>query len=137
MALSRIGRGGTDISDGLGADLIRMCERSGVGARIWADRLPIAKAAKTCSVLLGTPSWVYPFALGGDFQFLVTIPSAHRGMAESFGLTSIGIMTNDESSTLVLPDEREIPIPRVGHEDGKRMTFAEEVQQVIEGLGSA
>jgi thiamine-monophosphate kinase len=43
LAKSKLGNGGTDISDGLGADLWSICRASGTGAIIYVDKIPISK----------------------------------------------------------------------------------------------
>ena len=35
-----------DLSDGLSSDVGHICERSGVGVRLWAERLPISSAQR-------------------------------------------------------------------------------------------
>ena len=58
-----------DISDGLSTDLSRLCAASGVGAKIWAERLPI--------LATGDPPHALTLALHGgeDYQLLFTVPA--------------------------------------------------------------
>ena len=58
-----------DISDGLVADLVHICRQSGVGARIYTDRLPVHPSVKTCF-----PARAMELALGGgeDYELLFT-----------------------------------------------------------------
>jgi thiamine-monophosphate kinase len=73
--LAKRGRatGMIDTSDGLSTDLAHMCEASGVGAQVWADRIP----------KVTVPSDLRKFGLdplrlaldgGEDYELLFTVP---------------------------------------------------------------
>ena len=55
-----------DLSDGLHADLTRICKASGVGAIVDPDKLPIGPLA--ASLMTQSPST----AFGEDYQYLFT-----------------------------------------------------------------
>jgi thiamine-monophosphate kinase len=61
-----------DISDGLFIDLSRICRESGVGATIYADRIPLSSGLVNMSAYLETDP--LEFALGGgeDYELLFT-----------------------------------------------------------------
>lgn len=70
-----------DISDGLVADLGHICQRSGVGAVIDIERLPLS-AAVTANVEHGqATSWA--LAGGDDYQLCFTVPQAKRSALQS------------------------------------------------------
>lgn len=89
-----------DISDGLGRDLSRLCEASGLGVELDVREIPVAPAATLEEALAG----------GEDYELLATLPdagaiaAAARELHERFGvpLTSIGRIT---ASGLVAPDD--------------------------------
>ncbi|MDO8473358.1 MAG: thiamine-phosphate kinase [Dehalococcoidia bacterium] len=58
-----------DISDGLVSDLTRICEASNVGARIYADRVPVNPALRQA---LGKAAIDYALTGGEDFELLFT-----------------------------------------------------------------
>ena len=59
-----------DISDGLGIDLGRLCEASGVGARIFEDNFPISHEVREAAKILNRD--VLDFVNGGeDFELLI------------------------------------------------------------------
>jgi len=64
-----------DLSDGLSSDLGRLCRSSGVGARIWAERIPVPRIGRA----RGAHQWD-PLQLalhgGEDYQLLFTVPAA-------------------------------------------------------------
>jgi thiamine-monophosphate kinase len=82
-----------DISDGLALDLSRLCEASGVGARLEIGSVPLDAAATLDEALGG----------GEDYELLATLPDApsvseaREELLEGFGvpLTEIGSMTDD------------------------------------------
>jgi thiamine-monophosphate kinase len=57
-----------DLSDGLSTDLSRLCAASGVGARLWAAKIPGPNLPEAADSL--------QFALHGgeDYQLLFTVP---------------------------------------------------------------
>jgi len=96
-----------DVSDGLLADLGHILERSGVGARIDPERVPVAVALHN-DVLLkqlgwqdGSRSAVQLFALsaGDDYELCFTAPPSQRGAIDQLAqrldipLTRIGVIT--------------------------------------------
>lgn len=63
-----------DVSDGLAGDLQKLCEVSGVSARIAAERLPLSVAASRA--LAAAPGLIETIATGGDdYEILATIPA--------------------------------------------------------------
>ncbi len=91
-----------DISDGLSTDLARLCAASGVGARVWAERLPAPAA--------GNPKRALTMALHGgeDYQLLFTVPArrASRLPAHFRGLrlSHIGEIRRERKLTLAGAD---------------------------------
>jgi thiamine-monophosphate kinase len=73
-ALAGLAHAGIDISDGLLADLGHILERSGVGARLHLDALPIAPP------LAGRADRIVACALNGgdDYELCITAPQAQR-----------------------------------------------------------
>lgn len=63
-----------DLSDGLASDLRHLARRSGVGARIGADRLPISDRARRAAAELGVDPTHWALHGGEDYQLLFTVP---------------------------------------------------------------
>jgi thiamine-monophosphate kinase len=125
-----LGAGGVDISDGLGADLRKMCLSSKVGAIIDAASIPVDRHVIELSSRMGLDPWAFAFGSGGDLQFLVsTAPSAAATVARlQFSL--IGEMTAEPELRLRI-DDRFVALPTEGHRDVRGLSFRDEVLLLI------
>lgn len=84
-----------DLSDGLGGDLSRICERSDVGAQIDVEQLPIRAAAHAAADRDGVEAWRHALNDGEDYELCFTVDSAARKLldnisTESTPLTAVG-----------------------------------------------
>jgi len=119
---------GTDLSDGLAADLYALCEASKVGAVLQANKLPVSKYVKQIARERKIEAWNYGLTIGGDFQFIVT---AKKGVSlKKLGLKKIGFITKDKGLNLKLK-EAFISLPRTGHSDYKIVNFKHEVSALL------
>jgi thiamine-monophosphate kinase len=67
-----------DISDGLLADLGHLAQASGVGARVWVDRLPLSPAAAAARERMAAFVDTRALAGGDDYELLFTVDPANR-----------------------------------------------------------
>lgn len=103
-----------DISDGLSTDLSRLCEASGVGAKVDAERVPCPSGLK--------PEHSVELALHGgeDYELLFTVPKrkqaklprSYRGIP----LHCIGRISRSKDVLLVLKDGSEVPLAPAGYD---------------------
>jgi thiamine-monophosphate kinase len=111
-----------DLSDGLSSDLGHICDRSGVGARVWVGRLPMSPAARRVAAACGKEPWQLAIEGGEDYELCFTAPAAE---AESLAaaveratdtpVSVVGeILLPDEGRWLVLEDGREGPLEARG-----------------------
>ena len=126
-----MGRGGTDISDGFGADLFDLCKASAVGAVVNVENIPTAPEVKRVAKIADVPAWRFGFASGGDFQFIVTTSKSAREPMRRFGLFEIGEITSDRELELRLLNGEMLPFPTKGHRDHRCLKFAEEIDLLI------
>jgi thiamine-monophosphate kinase len=105
-----------DISDGLSSDLNRICNRSGVGAIIKAEQIPISKQAlKTADPLNSALND------GEDFELLFTLSQANckkllEKWDEPTAITRIGGITDTGKMQIVMSDGRINELHAKGYE---------------------
>jgi len=97
-----------DISDGLSTDLHRLCEASGVGARVYAEKIPAVELPPSLARRLKTTALELALHGGEDYELLFTLPKSRaarlpRRLA-GVPLTFIGEITRPRK--LVLLDSR-------------------------------
>jgi len=112
IAKNRIASAMMDISDGLSTDLTRLCEASGVGARIWADRIPRVEVPPENQGSLRPKKQFDPLELalngGEDYELLFTVsPKNEKKLRRASGfkdLTPIGRIERGRKILLVGTD---------------------------------
>jgi len=72
LAKEKLASAAIDVSDGLSTDLHRLCEASGVGARLWADRIPRPHAPANDRLQARLLQWA--LCGGEDYRLLFTVP---------------------------------------------------------------
>jgi thiamine-monophosphate kinase len=99
-----------DVSDGLGIDLARLCEASGVGCRIEGERVPVSRAAKR--VARAADCDPLELALGGgeDFELLFTMGPADvevlfaEARKASLMITPIGVIVSRREGRVLMTE---------------------------------
>lgn len=105
-----------DLSDGLASDLLQICKSSGCGARIYLDRIPIAKQTTTMAEELHTDPVVAALNGGEDYELLFTVPLSMQEQIMKLGLVDvIGHITPASTGAyLVTPDGSDIRLKAQG-----------------------
>lgn len=127
----QIANAGIDVSDGLAADLRRMCAASDVGAVLEVDRIPIDPHVTEVAKREHVSPWAFALASGGDFQFLVTVPRTAANAAEKLGFTRIGFVTRERSLWIANNNGDRRQLPLLGHKDRKGQRFVDEIRRII------
>ena len=111
-----------DLSDGLSSDVGHICERSGVGVRLWAERLPISLAMRRVAAACDREPWQLAIEGGEDYELCLTVPSARvdaltAAVEQKTGtpLSVVGeILAPEQGRWLVLEDGQEVPLAAKG-----------------------
>ncbi len=107
-------RGMMDLSDGLAIDLGKMCEASGVGARVRYDKVPVSAALLYASETLGEEA--KSLAAGGGEDYELLIAAAPESVEELIStvesatgtqVTEIGEFVEGLGTVLIDPSGRE------------------------------
>jgi thiamine-monophosphate kinase len=106
-----------DLSDGLADAIHRMAERSGVGAVIDADALPIEAAVREWFETRGADPIVAAITGGDDYELLFSVRPRTRGRLKAAmrhaetALTPIGVCTADRAVVLRGARAEDRPVP--------------------------
>lgn len=105
-----------DISDGLSSEILHLCKQSGVGCRLYEERIPVDYQTAVVAEELNFN--VYTAALNGgeDYELLFTVPLAeHDRIKEIPDVRLIGHMTApEEGARLVTRDGNEFELKAQG-----------------------
>jgi len=116
-----------DLSDGLSSDVGHICDRSQVGVRLWADRLPISPATyKVAAAGERTPT-ALALEGGEDYELCFTAPPAQAEILSAAVERETGtpvqivgeILPLDQGRILVLPDGSEVELEARGWQHWK------------------
>jgi thiamine-monophosphate kinase len=106
-----------DVSDGLAADLGHLCERSGVGVRLEAARLPVSDATRAVADALGLRALDLALGGGEDYELLFTADPARVDAlvntvvrATGTPVAVIGTVTAARERVVVLQDGSAEPL---------------------------
>ena len=115
-----------DISDGLLIDTSHLLEESGVGARIWEERIPLSRLYRKWIPFYSKNLYQMALSGGEDYELLFTAPPEKRekisALAHSLGtsITRIGeILFKKEGLQLIREDGKKYSPTRLGFEHFK------------------
>jgi len=116
-----------DISDGLSSDLGHILEQSRVGAKIYAEKIPVSENLKTFCRHFEFDPVRYALAGGEDYALLVTIAPDHaENIVEKYRQTfhnplfEIGVITGSNLLEMQFPDGRKEKIIASGWDHFKQ-----------------
>lgn len=111
-----------DVSDGLASDLGHICERSNVGARVFAEKLPVANENRALARAAHGDEWHFALYGGEDYELLFTAPVAQAETLAAQVTRETGtpvsvigeILSANEGRQLILPEARVLPLESRG-----------------------
>jgi thiamine-monophosphate kinase len=115
-----------DVSDGLDSDLRRIMERSGCGAEVYLEQLPVAPALKRCCRTYGWELTEVAAAGGEDYCLLITVkPDSYESLdccfQKKFGrrLYPVGRITRKRGELVYLKAGRQVTLKKSGFDHFK------------------
>ena len=105
-----------DLSDGLASDLKQLCRASNCGARIYLERIPIARQTSQLAEEMHLDPVMAALNGGEDYELLFTVPLALQEQVMRLGtIDVIGHITAPEAGCrLVTPDGAEMELKAQG-----------------------
>lgn len=105
-----------DVSDGLSSELLHICKQSGVGCRVYEEKIPVDYQTAIQAEEFNMNLMTVALNGGEDYELLFTAPvSMHEKINEIKGIKVIGYTTEDPNEkVLVTPEGTEITLKAQG-----------------------
>lgn len=89
-----------DVSDGLSSDLLHICNQSGLGSRIFQDRIPIDQETAKAAEEMNIEPFICALNGGEDYELLFTVPlKQHDAVKRIKDVSIIGHITEKDQGT--------------------------------------
>lgn len=111
-AIRSIAHACIDLSDGLASDLGHILKKSGAGARLWWDKIPLAASVKR--YIEETGDWMMPLLAGDDYELCFTVAPENRAKI-TIPVACIGVI-EDERGMRIEREGRISPLTKKGYE---------------------
>ena len=94
----------TLVHEGLASALLHICQRSAVGCRVYADRIPVDQQAATAADELHIDPLTAAMNGGEDYELLFTVPmDKHEAVAALPDISVIGHITAADTGAYLVP----------------------------------
>jgi len=105
-----------DISDGLSSDVLHLCHQSGLGCKIFQEKIPIHKETEKMGHELDIDPTTAALNGGDDYELLFTIPtSEYEKIQEEENIIPLGHMTSpDFGCNMVSTSDHQIELKAQG-----------------------
>lgn len=92
-----------DISDGLSSEILHICEQSGLGCKLYEEKLPIDEATRAAAFKFELDPTACALSGGEDYELLFTLPQAdYEKLLLNEQISVIGYMTDAEEGSKVI-----------------------------------
>lgn len=105
-----------DISDGLSSEILHICDASGVGCKLYVDKIPVAEETRKLAEELNMEPVTASMNGGEDYELLFTVPLTDYDKVSAMdGISVIGHITEKKDGKyMVLPDGSMAEITALG-----------------------
>ncbi|MDD4603356.1 MAG: thiamine-phosphate kinase [Bacteroidales bacterium] len=113
-----------DISDGLASEILHICKQSGVGCKLFEEKIPIEEQTRELAIEYKIIPSVTALSGGEDYELLFTIQqSDYEKIKDVEGITIIGHITQPSDGTfMITPDGKSVQITAQGWDGMKNKT---------------
>ena len=92
-----------DISDGLSSEILHICEQSGLGCKLYEEKLPIEEATRKAAFKFEMDPTACALSGGEDYELLFTLPqSEYEKLVLNEQISVIGYMTAASEGSKVI-----------------------------------
>lgn len=92
-----------DVSDGLSSEILHLCTESGLGCRLYEDKIPIAEDMRRAAFKFEIDPTACALSGGEDYELLFTLPqSAYDKLVLSEQISVIGYMTEAAEGAAII-----------------------------------
>jgi len=92
-----------DISDGLSSEILHLCEASGVGCRLYEEKIPVAEEAYEQALRFNLDATTAALNGGEDYELLFTVPpNDYEKVKNHPDITIIGNITPKEKGAVLI-----------------------------------
>lgn len=92
-----------DISDGLSSEILHICEQSGLGCKLYEEKLPIEEATRKAAFKFELDPTACALSGGEDYELLFTLPQAdYEKLLLNEQISVIGYMTDASEGSKVI-----------------------------------
>jgi thiamine-monophosphate kinase len=105
-----------DISDGLSSEILHLCKHSGLGCRLYEEKIPIDPRTRELSMEFKIIPSIAALSGGEDYELLFTVGEReYEAIKDIGGITAIGYMTAPSEGTfLITPDGKKVELTAQG-----------------------
>ena len=87
-----------DISDGLSSDLMHICKQSGLGCKIFQDKIPMAEETGRAAREMNIEPFICALNGGEDYELLFTVPlDLYNTVMKIKDISVIGHVTGEDA----------------------------------------
>lgn len=92
-----------DVSDGISSEVLHLCRQSGLGCRIYEEKLPLSEDSRKAAYKFGLDPTVCALNGGEDYELIFTLRQEdHEKITLNEDISVIGYMTDPEEGTKLL-----------------------------------